>query len=356
MPGFSARPSVAPSILSILSALFAMAMATLPSGPAPAAEVTLRLHHFLPAQSNIPKGILEPWAKSIETASDGRIAVQLYPAMTLGGTPSQLVDQVRDGVVDVIWTLPGYTPGRFPRTEVFELPFMMTDGEAASHAFWELVQSDMQDTDFRGMKILGAWVHGPGVLHLRGPGISRLEDMQGKKLRGASRIVNSLLDATGAVPVGMPAPEIAPSLARGVIDGALLPWEVTPSLKVHELTDSHIEFSGPRALYTITFILAMNTDRYDALPDDLRRIIDAHSGLGFSTRAGRIMRDFDAKGRATVVESGNRIIRLPPEEVARWQAVGDGVIAEWVAEMAEKNIDGQDLLTRARTAITRHNP
>ena len=100
------------------------------SGAALAQEVTLRMHQFLPPQANVPAKVLIPWAKRVEEASDGRIKVEVFSAMALGGTPPQLIDQARDGVVDIVWTLPGYSPGRFPRAEVFELPFMMTDAEA----------------------------------------------------------------------------------------------------------------------------------------------------------------------------------------------------------------------------------
>ena len=137
--------------------------------------------------------------------------------MALGGTPPQLMDQARDGVVDIVWTLPGYTPGRFPRVEVFELPFMMTNAEATSRAYWDLFKSDMEAQEFQGIKILATWVHGPGVIHAKGEGVRTLEDMQGKKLRGPTRVINNLLAETGAEPIGMPVPAIPEALSKGVI-------------------------------------------------------------------------------------------------------------------------------------------
>ncbi|MCX7373609.1 MAG: C4-dicarboxylate ABC transporter, partial [Alphaproteobacteria bacterium] len=88
-----------------------------------AQELTLRLHHFLPAVSNVHRHFLMPWAQKIAADSNNRLRVQIFPSMQLGGAPPQLYDQARDGVVDIIWTLPGNTPGRFPRIEAFELPF-----------------------------------------------------------------------------------------------------------------------------------------------------------------------------------------------------------------------------------------
>ena len=320
-------------------------------GFAQAQEVTLRLHQFLPPQANVPAKILIPWAEKVTADSQGTLNVEVFSAMALGGTPPQLIDQVRDGVVDIVWTLPGYSPGRFPRVEVFELPFMMTDAEAASRAYWTLFESDMADTDFKDFKILGTWVHGPGVIHAKGIAIASLEDMPGKKLRGPTRVINDLLSELGATPVGMPVPAIPEALSKGVIDGCVIPWEVTPALKVAELVDSHTEFQGETALYTAAFVLAMNKASYDRLPDAAKAAIDANSGIEFSAFAGRTMQEFDAPGRDIAVAANNPILTVAGDELARWEAAGEAVQSRWIAEMAEKGIDGADLIARAKALI-----
>ena len=325
------------------------------SGAALAQEVTLRLHQFLPPQANVPANILMPWAAQVEEASDGRIKIDVFSAMALGGTPPQLIDQARDGVVDIVWTLPGYSPGRFPRVEVFELPFMMTDAEAGSRAYWELFESDMKDTDFKDLKILGTWMHGPGLIHAKGDGVTSLQDMQGKKLRGPTRVINDLLAEMGATPVGMPVPAIPEALSKGVIDGTVIPWEVVPALKVQELVDTHTEFAGDRALYTAVFVLAMNKNRYDSLSDDLKKILDDNSGMEFSAFAGRTMQEFDAPGRDLADGRGNTIVILSEDEVARWKEAAKPVVDNWLAEMNEKGIDGADLYQRAQALMEKHS-
>ena len=135
---------------TLMKALGGTALATvLSASAAMAADVTLRMHSFLPEQANVPTQILKVWAEKVEAESDGRIDIQLFHAMSLGGKPPELIDQVIDGVVDITWTVAGYTPGRFPRVEVFELPFTMTDAEAMSKAFWTLAEETMMDTDFK---------------------------------------------------------------------------------------------------------------------------------------------------------------------------------------------------------------
>lgn len=321
---------------------------------ASAQEVTLRLHQFLPPQANVPKHVLRPWGENVEEATGGRVVVQHFDAMALGGKPPELIDQVRDGIADVVWTVVGYTPGRFPRTEVFELPFMMTNADATSRAYWELFKEEMETQDFAEYKILGAWVHGPGVIHAKGDGVRSLEDMQGRKLRGPSRMTNRLLEALGATSVGMPVPAIPESLSKGVIDGTVIPWEVTGALKVAELVDTHTEFGGDTALYTVTFVLAMNKQKWESLPDDLKAQIDSVSGMEFSAFAGRTMAEYDAPSREIAVNAGNTIVTIDGEELERWKAASNDIAAGWVAEMQEKGIDGNALIENARAKIASH--
>lgn len=321
-------------------------------GAALAQDVTLKLHQFLPAQANVPKHILDVWADAVEKDSGGRIKVERYPAMQLGGKPPELIDQAIDGVADVVWTVVGYTPGRFPRAEVFELPFVMTNAEATSRAYWDVFQSEMKSQDFKDLHILGTWVHGPGVIHSSRP-VAKLEDLKGLKLRAPTRIITQLLEQLGATAIGMPVPAVTEALSKGVIDGAVIPWEVTPSIKVSELVKNHTEFGG-RSLYTTAFVLAMNKAKYESLPDDLKAVVDKQSGAEFSAFAGRTMAEYDAPSKQIAVDRGNAIVVLPPEEVARFEEAAKPVEAKWIEDMKAKGIDGQALLDAAKAAIAKH--
>ncbi|WP_108815807.1 TRAP transporter substrate-binding protein [Loktanella sp. Alg231-35] len=334
---------------TVLGLLAAAGLATTAS----AQEVTLRLHQFLPAQANVPAHILDVWADKVEADSDGRIKIDRFPSMQLGGTPPQLIDQAIDGVADIIWTVAGYTPGRFPQLEVFELPFLSPDAEATSRAFWEMAEERMMDTDFAAFKPLGLWVHGPGVIHTNRP-VTDVADLRGLKLRAPTRTTTTLFTELGATAVGMPVPAVPEALSKGVIDGAVIPWEVVPALKVQELVSNHTEFPG-EALYTTAFIMAMNPDAYNALPADLQAVIDANSGLEFSAFAGRTMQEYDAPGRALAEAQANTIITLNPEQVAAWRAASAPTIANWIAEADAAGIDGTGLYAQAQALIAKHN-
>lgn len=340
--------------MKIIGIVAALVMAVSGITSASAQEIELKLHHFLPAPATVPSQFLEPWARKVEKDSGGRIKIDLFPSMQLGGSPPALIDQAREGVVDIVWTLPGYTPGRFPKTEVFELPFMPTNGEQSSKAFWEYYEKHLVD-EYSDFKILAAWVHGPGLLHVKGDGVRKLEDMKGLKLRGPTRIINQLLSALGAVPIGMPVPAVPEALSKGVIDGTVIPWEVTKTLRVAELVNTHTQFSGDRALYTATFVLAMNRARYDALPDDLKAVIDANSGLAASGEAGRVMDAGDAPARKVAEDRKNDIVILDEAETARWREAAKSVEAAWIAEMTAKGIDAATLVQDAKDLVAKHS-
>jgi TRAP-type C4-dicarboxylate transport system substrate-binding protein len=333
--------------------LLGLMTAALLSTSAAAQEVTLRLHQFLPAQANVPAKILDVWADKVEADSDGRIKIDRFPSMQLGGTPPQLIDQAIDGVADIIWTVAGYTPGRFPQVEVFELPFISTSAEATSRAYWELAEERMMDTDFADFKPLGLWVHGPGLIHSSRP-ITDVADLNGLKLRAPTRTTTTMFTSLGATSVGMPVPAVPEALSKGVIDGAVIPWEVVPALKVQELVGNHTEF-GDATLYTTAFIFAMNSGAYDGLPEDLKAVIDANSGLEFSAFAGRTMQEYDAPGREMAVAAGNNIITLNPEQVAAWQAASQPTIDAWIAEADGAGIDGAGLYEAAKALIAKHS-
>ncbi|MGQ3001504.1 MAG: TRAP transporter substrate-binding protein [Hydrogenophaga sp.] len=315
-------------------------------------QVTLRLHQMLPQQATIPARALIPWAQKVEAESGGKIKVQLFHAMALGGAPPQLYDQARDGVVDLTWTVLGYTPGRFNKSEVFELPFMSGSAEESSRAFQEYVEKFAAD-EFREVKLIAVHTHGPGLFHTKTP-VTGLESLRGMKVRGGSRVINNMLTKLGATPVGMPVPAVTDALSKGTIDGTTIPWEVTPSLKVTELVKNHTTFAGKQGLYTQTFAFSMNRASYEKLPPDLKKVIDANSGIETAALFGKAMDDGDKAGREIAEKARNNIVALDAAETQRWRRTAATVETDWVNEMKGKNIDGAKLLSEARALIAKY--
>ena len=317
-------------------------------------SVTLKFHTFMAPQSNVYINMHKAWMDKVEKDSGGRIKFEGYPAMQLGGTPVQLFDQARDGVVDIVWTLPGNTPGRFPRTEVFELPFMMNNAEATSKAFWEYITT-MAPDEYKEVQPIALQVHGPGMFHMRSKQIKTAEDLRGSKVRGPTRQITKMLGYLGAIPVGMPLPQIPDALSKGVIDGCVIPWEVVPSVKVHELTKFHSEFDpAGGALYTTTFVMAMNKAKYNSLAPDLKKVIDANSGIETSAWLGKVQQGNDAIGRKAAVDRKNTIHTISAADAQEIKRKARLVEVEWVEDMNKRNFDGKKLLDTAKSLIEKH--
>jgi TRAP-type C4-dicarboxylate transport system substrate-binding protein len=291
---------------------------------AAAQDVTLRIHHFLPPGATIQQKVFLPWCDKIGKESGGRLKCQIYPAMQLGGTPPQLFDQARDGVADVVWTLPTYQAGRFPKSEVFELPFMAKSAETGSPAVWEYVQNNAQD-EFRGVKLLAAHLHDGSLFHFAGKQVKTMDDMKGLKVRAPTRIGTKFLAALGVTPVQMPLPQVPESISKGVIDGAMVPWEGTPPIKLH-----------------------------DSLPPDLKKVIDANSGLDWSKQIGIAFDATTEPARKLAAAAGGVFDTLSASEYDRWLKATDPVNKEWVTDVSAKGANGQALLDDAKALIRKH--
>ena len=332
-----------PFITTIVSAVFLTTAAN-------AADVTLRFHQFLSLKADIPAHGITPWIKKIEEESNGRIKIEHYPSMQLGGSPPSLYGQARDGVVDIIWTVLGYTPGLFPTVEAFELPFMTGDAESSSVALQKYMEAYGMD-DFKDVHPLGFHTHVPGIMHVKGDAIRQISDLKGKKLRGPTRVITGMLEELGATAIGMPVPAVPESLSKGVIDGAVIPYEVSVPLKIAELTDAHTGFEGDTGLYTATFGVIMNKAAYQNMPEDLRAILDRNSGVEMARLFGRAMDKADINGKRIAQEAGNDVVEISLADKAAWVTAVQPVIDGWIAEMDAKGLDGAGLVKAARAAI-----
>ncbi|MFD0857412.1 TRAP transporter substrate-binding protein [Roseovarius aquimarinus] len=332
---------------SMIAAAFVAATA----GTAQAQEVTLRVHHFLSSDAPIQTGVLGPWEKMVEEQSEGRIDVQIYPSMQLGGKPPQLFDQARDGVVDVAWTLLGYTPGRFPKSEVFELPFMSASASATTAALQPYQEKYLGDelADVHPLML-----HAPAAykLHLKDVSVSSMADLEGLKLRTPSRTMTDGLQALGATAVGMPVPQVPQALTTGVIDGAVIPWEVSGSLRIESVAQNHTEFGAENGgLSTSVMALVMNKGVYEGLPDDLKKVIDDNSGAALAEMAGTAFDEAELRERQKAVDAGHEIVVIPEADLAAWKEASQPVIDAWVQAMTDAGHDGAAMLSDAEAML-----
>lgn len=316
-------------------------------------EVTLTVQHFLGPKSATHSDFIEPWARRIEEQSDGRIKVEIYPSMALGGAAPELHSQVRDGVADIVWTLIGYTPGVFPRSEVFELP-TVHGGSALATTLAIQDVFDLIAPDFEDVHPILIHVHAGQVIHMVDQPVHEVEDLAGLKLRIPSRTGAMLIEALGAQPVGMPVPELPQALSKGVVDGALVPYEIVLPLKVYELTDYSIEGPDGQRFGTSVFAYLMNKERYESLSDDLKAVIDANSGAAIAPWIGQVWEDVEKPGKDATIASGSEMIVLTPEAMAEFDERSQQVEERWLEDMEAKGIDGEALLDAAKAAVANH--
>ncbi|GGN27356.1 MULTISPECIES: TRAP transporter substrate-binding protein [Marinomonas] len=316
-------------------------------------EYTFKLHHMLPPASNAHANFLQPWAEQVEKDSNGRIKIELYPSMQLGGSPPQLFDQVRKGIIDVTWTVGGYTPGRFPKATVFELPFVPVNARVTSMALQEYAETEMQD-ELKDVHLLAMHTHFPGSLHSREKDIKTLEDLKGLKVRAPNKMLADALNIIGANTVFMPVPTMPSALSKGVIDVTALPFEVVKPLKIQELATHQTEFKGDRGFYTQFFIFAMNKDSYTKLPDDLKKVIDQNSGVPLAGFIGDAFDAYEVGARKEAVDRGNTFNTIEGAEYEHWKTTLAPVTTQWIEDMNKEGYDAQRLLDKANALIQKY--
>jgi TRAP-type transport system periplasmic protein len=313
---------------------------------------TLKLHHAFSSVSSVHERFIAPWARKVEAESDGRIRIDLFPSMQLGGAPAALFDQARDGSADIVFAAPSRTPARFPKIETFELPFIPARRAlVSSRALADFAAANLQD-EFRDFYTICFCCSDRAALHANRP-VRTIEDVKDLKLHVQTRFAAETVRTFGAHPVIMPSAQLPVGISEHVIDACLDPWHLVPPLRLNDLLRSHTEFSdfSPSAR---TYVLAMNKASYDRLPRDLKIVIDNNSGQPAAAMAGA-MWDIQAAAVANmVVERGDLIVTLLPEAVAHWRKAAEPVIDAWRKESREQKIDGAKLLAAARALLAKY--
>jgi TRAP-type C4-dicarboxylate transport system substrate-binding protein len=305
------------------------------------AQTVIKVHSFSSPQAPDQALHLFPWADKVNKAAGGKLKVEVYTSMQLGGKPADLPQQLEDGVVDAIFHLPGFSPGRFPGMEGTELPFTNVGVSAGqSPAVFEWANRWLAASEFKGIRILSIHATDASILHTREKPIRTLDDFKGLKLRVPGRIVGEAAKAFGATPVGIPLPGVYEALARGQVDGMFINWAIVPSYRFHEVTKNHME----TPLYQSPLMTLMSQRSYDKLPPDLKKAIDDNSGLEYTKQIGQVWDSLTEGARKATRDAGNNVYSLSADEKARWGKAVQPVYKLWVDEMNKRNLPGQKMM------------
>jgi len=314
----------------------------------------LKFHHFLSPKSAAHQEMIVPWSERIEKATNGRVKIEIYPAMSLGGKPPQLPRQLRDGVVDLAWFVNGYAGGLYPRTEVFELPGVHRgDSSATNRAMLEMYEEFLAP-EYKGVIPLTLHVHGGNALHMVDKEIRSPSDLEGVKIRIPSRTGAWVLESLGAAPVKTSVPELPLALSKKVVEGALIPFEIIPPLKIQEQTQYQIEGPKGQRFGTTTFQSGMNKRVWDSLPEDIQQVFRDNSGMEWHDEIGKNWDKGEMIGLGVATKAGNTHVQLTEAEWAKFETAMKPVVERWIAEVSEKGIDGQKLYDTAVATVQKY--
>jgi TRAP-type C4-dicarboxylate transport system substrate-binding protein len=306
------------TMIQRISAVLVAAMAAGAAVPASAQTVELKLSHFVPPNHAFHKWATA-WGEQLAKESDGRLKLTIYPNGQLVGPPNRQLDAARNAVTDISFVLHGVTPGRYAVTELANLPFTWPkagSGSAVTSRRLAELGPQYLAAEHQGLKILWMAVANPVVFYSKQP-VRSLDGFKGMKVRYSGVQTRSLLDTLGAVPMLVPPSDSQDALAKGIVDSALFPHEAALSYDLGSVAKFAIE----PGVAANTFVLAMNPARYNALPADLKAIIDKSTGPDAAERFGKEWEAAERHGREREIAAGVQIITLSDADIAKMKTM-----------------------------------
>ena len=329
-------------LATFLSVIFGFAF-LLHADLAAAKTIELKFAQPFSPKQTIQAKVFPVWAKKINEMTNGKVNVTMFPGGALGKTPDHY-GLAEKGIADISYTLQDYTPGRFPMTSVFELPFMIPSAAKTSRAMWKVYEKFPEfRKEYSKVKLLALFCHPGGHFNTVKKPIRSLDDFKGMKFRTASPHVTKALKVFGAIPVNMPVTEVYTALERGVVEGTVLPWEGNFVFKLAEL----LKYGTEADFYTMTMMVVMNKKKWNSLPDDVKKVIDETTGLAMSSKAGEV---YDASRpfmKKMCLKKGMQALQLSSADKQKLKDLVSPLRNEWIKEMEAKGLPGKAVLDAA---------
>lgn len=323
-------------------------------GPTPEKPLELNFSYHAPPQASLTKAILEPWAKDLEAATNGRVKIVHHAGGSLLGA-ADAYDGVISGICDLAQISTEEYPGRFPRSGISSLPFLYPGTEVAGIVYHELMNKYALDNELKEVKLLITLPLHPAH-YLGNKQIQKLADFQGVKMRAPGKVVTSTVKALGGTPVEVSTPDIFSALDTKLIDGTFFTFSGALAFGIKDVT----KFRTECAIYLDTFQLVMNKDVYNKLPADLKKVFDDFSTPAVSRKYGAAHAALEQGGRGAILGSDKKagnppIYVLPKEERDKWAQATQSVKDEWVADMQKDGIPGKQMLDDAINLVNKYS-
>ena len=330
--------------------LFWAAIALLSSDRLAGAQpIELKLAYFVGDQHAMSQWLIK-WANNLEKDSGGRITVKRFPGSQMGPV-QQHYDFVRTGQADVAWFLHGATPGRFPLTELVQVPYLVGSAEIGTKVLNDSeLRSKYLDAEHKGVKVLLLLTHQPGNVHTTKKPIRTVEDMKGLRIRFASPTIRDFIAALGGTPVGVLPTEQVEQLQKGTIDGVFIDYG---GAGIAFKMGGVLKYSTEMYSYVSSFGVAMNPDFWNRLTPDLQGIV-TKSMTGVEKEVGEAWDGLDVPGKKAIMDGGGEAIRLSPEENARFRKIGADVAEARVKELESKGMPARAIYDRMKSLAEEH--
>lgn len=332
--------------LRLTTATLALSLSLVAVASTVKAEIKLKMSHFVPTTIGLHTDFMEPWARELEACTNGEVSVEIHPAGSALGNIVQQFDQARAGVTDIAFGHTGFPAGRFPRSTLIELPFLVPDANAGSMAMWA-VRDELQ-AEYPGVKLLALMAHTPGTMHTANP-VNGLEDLKGLRVRTSNQSIAAVVEHFGGEPVGLPPGQVYEALQKGTVDGVAIDWNGLNVYKLHEVATQHLD----APMYTGGFFFVMNQRRYDSLPDNVRACIDANSGETLVNTFGPMWDSWQVPGRK-IVDAGppHVVVTATDEQLAKWKAELEPVTEALIQSVVDKGVpDAPSIVENMQAAI-----
>ena len=315
--------------------------------PALAQTTTLTMSSWVSPTHHITAVVLQGWANEVEKVTNGRVKFTMLPKHP--SAPPGTFDAVREGLVDLSYVTASYTPARHILPMLAELPgageTALINSVAYSRIYWKYFH---KVGEYKGVKMLGVFTHGPGQLFTKKP-VNSIADVQGLKIRTGGGAAEAVAKAIGASAFVKPAPESYELLKSGVADGVFFPMESIVSFKLDTVIEQATLFPG--GMYSSSFGFFMNEDKWNKLPKQDQEAIEKISGEWIARHAGKSWDDADGRGLEALKKSGVKIINANPEFVAEVKKRSAPLVEDWIKQAGAKGVDAAKILAEFREEL-----
>ncbi|MEW6671368.1 MAG: TRAP transporter substrate-binding protein [Thermodesulfobacteriota bacterium] len=310
------------------------------------AQIKLNYSNFFPAPHK-NSVLATEWAQEIEKRTNGAVKITLFHGGTL--TPAAACyDGVVKGISDIGFSVLSYTLGRFPLTEVIDLPMGYKSGTAATKLI-NAYYKKFKPKELDDVKVMYLHAHGPGILHTNKKPVKTLEDLKGVKIRSTGTVAK-IVGSLGGAPVAMPMPETYDALSKGIAEGVMCPIEALEGWKLGEVLKYTTQNYG--SAYTIGFFVVMNKDKWNSLPPNVQKVIDKVNEEWIDRQA-KVWDEIDVSGMEFTKKRGNEIISLSKEENEKWVKAVQPMFDDYVKRMKEKGLPGEEALKFCREELAK---